>query len=142
MTALPGVNGKITGMHDPLGTIYKSVGSDEPYYRLVEEFYAGVEKDPVLRPLYPADLTDSKKHLALFLIQRTGGHMTYSMERGHPRMRMRHMHFPIGIKERDAWLVNMGKALETVPEFAEHKGVLSYFFEDFATFLINKPQDS
>ncbi len=119
--------------------IYDSVGGDEPYFHLVEEFYSGVEADPILRPLYPADLTDSKKHLALFLIQRTGGHMTYSMERGHPRMRARHMPFAIGWRERDAWIEQMTKALNTVPEFAPHKDPLLLFFQEFATFLINQP---
>src|SRR5215467_14121350 len=113
-------------MQEPL-MIYGSVGGDEPYLRPVDNFYAGVEADPLLRPLYPCDLTDSKKHLALFLIQRTGGHMTYSMERGHPRMRARHMPFAIGWKERDAWIVHMTKALDSVPEFAAHKAPLLLF---------------
>lgn len=124
---------------DPLGKIYKNIGQDEPYYRLVEEFYRGVEKDSVLRPLYPADLTESKRHLALFLIQRTGGHSTYSNERGHPRMRGRHMPFKIGMSERDAWLINMNDALYKVPEFEQHRALLNEFFIDFATFLINQP---
>lgn len=125
-------------MQDPLALVYKQIGGDEPYYRLVEEFYKGVESDPVLRPLYPADLTESKRHLALFLIQRTGGPGTYSQERGHPRMRMRHMPFAIGIVERNAWLVNMEAALQKVAEFAPVRQDLSAFFSSFATFLINK----
>ena len=129
---------KIVDMQDPL-LIYQSIGGDEPYYRLVEEFYQGVEQDPVLRPLYPQDLTESKRHLALFLIQRTGGHTTYSMQRGHPRMRARHMPFRIRVKERDAWLTRMTDALEKVPEFAEHKDSLRLFFYEFATFLVNHP---
>ncbi len=118
--------------------IYDNIGSDEPYYRLVEEFYRGVEQDPVLRPLYPADLTASKRHLALFLIQRTGGHMTYSMERGHPRMRARHMPFAIGVEERNAWMRHMSHALALVPEFEPYSEALSNFFGEFATFLINQ----
>lgn len=126
-------------MNDPVATIYKNIGSDEPYHRLVERFYEGVEKDQLLRPLYPKDLTESKRHLALFLIQRTGGHTTYSNERGHPRMRMRHMPFPIGIAERDAWLSNMSHALDQVPEFASYSELMQHYFLDFATFLMNKP---
>jgi hemoglobin len=126
-------------MQDPLGKIYKDIGRDEPYHQLVEEFYNGVERDPVLRPLYPQDLTESKRHLSLFLIQRTGGHGTYSQERGHPRMRGRHMPFKIGVAERDAWLVNMNDALYKVEEFAAHRAVLNEFFIEFATFLINQP---
>lgn len=126
-------------IRDPIGLIYQQVGGDEPYYRLVEEFYKGVESDSLLRPLYPKDLTEPKRHLALFLIQRTGGPTTYSNERGHPRMRGRHMPFSIGMEERDAWLKNMGNALNVVPEFAKHKQDLTEFFESFATFLMNRP---
>lgn len=124
---------------DPLAAIFKSVGDSEPYYRLVDLFYSGVETDPLLRPLYPADLTEPKRHLALFLIQRTGGPQTYSQERGHPRMRARHMPFRIGVDERNAWMVHMTAALESVPEFADAKEALLSFFSDFATFLINQP---
>lgn len=124
---------------DIIGTIYAALGSESPYYALVEEFYAGVEQDPILRPLYPADLTDAKRHLAMFLIQRTGGAATYNAERGHPRMRMRHMPFRIGLAERDAWLLHMNKALNVVPEFAKHRDNLYAFFIDFATFLVNQP---
>jgi hemoglobin len=125
-------------MIDPIATIYRHVGKTEPYYKLVDEFYARVEKDKLLRPLYPEDLSDAKRHLALFLIQRTGGQTTYSDERGHPRMRGRHMPFRIGVPERDAWMHNMTEALETVPEFAAHKDDLFKFFADFSTFLINQ----
>jgi hemoglobin len=125
--------------YDPVAHIFAAVKNEEPYFQLVEHFYNGVETDERLRPLYPQDLTEPKKHLAMFLIQRTGGRQTYSQERGHPRMRARHMPFRIGMAERDAWLKHMGHALNTVPEFAQHKQVLSEFFESFATFLINQP---
>lgn len=127
-------------MHDPLLSIHRAVGSDEPYYRLVGEFYKGAETDQLLRPLYPDDLSEPKKHLALFLIQRTGGSMTYSKERGHPRMRMRHMPFRIGLAERNAWMAHMTHALDQVAEFAAHRQVLIEFFADFSTFLINQTE--
>lgn len=124
---------------DAVSQIYKEVGAvDEPFVRLVDEFYSRVETDTVLRPLYPPDLTESKRHLALFLIQRCGGKTTYSDERGHPRMRARHLPFPIGIPERDAWLKNMGAAMEAVPEFAGQRETLEAYFIEFATFLMNK----
>lgn len=106
----------------------------------MDAFYALVEADPILRPLYPDDLAPGKEHLALFLIQRTGGRNTYSLERGHPRMRARHMPFKIGQKERDAWVKNMLQALDATPEFAPYKEVLRDFFGEFATFMINQPQ--
>lgn len=126
-------------MEDPVSIIYKTLGSEEPFFRLVDEFYAGVEKDTRIRGLYPEDLTKAKEHLALFLIQRCGGRGTYSEERGHPRMRGRHMPFKIGMKERDAWLENMQNALNKVPEFDQHRAVLDHYFLDFATFMINQP---
>lgn len=124
---------------DPVALVYKKIGSDEPFFALVERFYEGVEKDAVLRPIYPEDLGPGKEALALFLIQRTGGRQTYSEERGHPRMRGRHMPFKIGQKERDAWMHNMTNALDAVPEFAPVKDVMFEFFDNFATFIINQP---
>jgi len=123
---------------DPLSIIYQSVGSEEPYYRLVDTFYRAVEKDLILRPIYPQDLGPGKKHLAQFLIQRTGGASTYSDERGHPRMRGRHMPFKIGQKERDAWVKHMSAAVDAVPEFKIHREALGEFFSSFATFMINQ----
>ena len=125
-------------MDDPLLAIHSEVGGDEPFYRLVEKFYEGVEDDKILRPLYPEELEGPKERLALFLIQRMGGRTTYSDQRGHPRMRARHLKFPIGMKERDAWLENMNKALDSVSEFEKHRDVLDHFFNHFATFMINK----
>ena len=123
---------------DPLITIYSDIGSEEPFFRLVEKFYEGVENDSRLRPMYPEDLEGPKERLAQFLIQRMGGATTYSDKRGHPRMRGRHMRFEIGTLERDAWLEHMGHALNEVPEFEKHKDVLTEFFVHFATFMINK----
>lgn len=126
-------------MLDPVASIFKNIGSNKPINQLVDAFYAKVEVDSVLRPLYPKDLTEPKRLLTLFLIQRLGGPATYSEERGHPRMRARHMPFKIGIKEKDAWMANMTAALNTVPELSSHKEVLQHYFEEFATFMINQP---
>lgn len=123
---------------DPVSQIYKGVNSDAPFFTLVEEFYKRVEADTVLRPIYPEDLEPGKEALALFLIQRCGGRQTYSQQKGHPRMRARHMPFKIGIIERNAWVHNMSEALDMVPELAPHKGALKEFFESFATFMINQ----
>ena len=126
-------------MTDPLAPIFAAIQDNEPYYRLVERFYGRVDKDPVLRPLYPLDLTEPKKHLAQFLIQRTGGEQTYCLERGHPRMRARHLPFKIGEPERDACVKNMSQAVLEVPEFEPFRDTLNEFFSSFATFLINHP---
>ena len=79
---------------------------------LVDRFYLGVAGDPLLRPLYPDDLKDPRRHLALFLMQYWGGPATYNEQRGHPRLRMRHAPFVIGPAERDAWLRHMREALD------------------------------
>src|SRR5579864_7458652 len=93
-------------------SLYDRVGGDAFFFALIERFYAGVERDPVLRPLYPADLEAPKRRLALFLIQYWGGPSTYSAERGHPRLRMRHVRFAIGQRERAAWLEHMRDAVD------------------------------
>src|ERR1700677_4998321 len=115
-------------MHDPIASIFEEIGSDKPIHQLVESFYAKVEQDKVLRPLYPEDLTEPKRFLTLFLIQRFGGPSTYSEERGHPRMRARHMPFKIGLKEKEAWIVNMFAALDAVLEFEPYRPMLKEYF--------------
>ena len=73
-----------------------------------------LKQDPRLRPLYPEDLEPGKAHLAGFLVQYWGGPRTYSDQRGHPRLRMRHAPFQIGPFERDAWLRCMHTAVASV----------------------------
>ncbi len=124
-------------MNDPTAEIYAQIGDDSPFYKLVDVFYAGVDTDPLLRPLYPSDLTQAKKHLALFLIQRFGGHAQYQTERGHPRLRMRHVPFQIGAAESEAWLRHMFHAVDAVPDFAPFHSILKPYFTDSAEFLIN-----
>jgi hemoglobin len=94
-----------------VSTLYERVGGEAFFVDLVGRFYLGVAGDPLLRPLYPDDLEEPARHLALFLAQYWGGPGTYSEERGHPRLRMRHAPFVIGVGERDAWLRHMGEAL-------------------------------
>jgi hemoglobin len=92
-------------------TLYERVGGEPFFVDLVDRFYLGVAGDPLLRPLYPDDLGEASRHLALFLMQYWGGPGTYGEERGHPRLRMRHVPFVIGPPERDAWLHHMLGAL-------------------------------
>jgi hemoglobin len=94
-----------------VGTLYERVGGESFFVDLVDRFYLGVAGDPLLRPLYPDDLAESSRHLALFLMQYWGGPPTYGEQRGHPRLRMRHAPFVIGPSERDAWLRHMLAAL-------------------------------
>ena len=89
--------------------LYAVVGGMVFFERLVDRFYEGVASDPVLLRLYPdpGDLSPARRKLALFLAQYWGGPMTYSEERGHPALRMRHASFEIGAVERERWLVHM-----------------------------------
>lgn len=119
-------------------TVFEAVGGAPAFERLVERFYNGVATDTTLRPMYPADLTESKRHLRLFLIQFFGGPTTYSQERGHPRLRMRHLPFSIGQAERDAWMHHMTAAIETEMPPEVH-GVLLDYFDRVATFMMNTP---
>ena len=100
-------------------SFYEAVGGEETFRRIVGRFYAEVAKDEVLRPLYPEeDLGPAEERLRLFLIQYWGGPHTYSDQRGHPRLRMRHVPFTIGPIQRDAWLRCMRIAVdeERLPE--------------------------
>jgi len=111
-------------------TFYDLVGGEETFRRLVGRFYAGVATDPVLRPLYPEeDLRSAEERLRMFLIQYWGGPRTYSEQRGHPRLRMRHAPFAIGEREREAWLRHMRTAVDSLDLPAEHAATLWGYLE-------------
>ncbi|MDQ2799163.1 MAG: globin [Armatimonadota bacterium] len=124
-------------MDDETVRIYPALGDDQPFYDLVEAFYQGVAADPVIRPMYPADLTHAKQHLTWFLIQRFGGPTRYGEERGHPRLRMRHVPFRIGPAESEAWLRCMNAAIDSLPAFIPFRESMRRYFADSAAFLIN-----
>jgi hemoglobin len=121
-------------------TIFAAVGGAETFDRLADRFYEGVEADPLLRPMYPSDLAEAKRHLSLFLMQYFGGPSTYSEQRGHPRLRMRHFPFSIGQAERDAWMRHMRAAVEAERFPPEVETVLIDYFDRAATFMINRDQ--
>lgn len=124
-------------MTETQATVYEAVGGSEWFVALVDRFYAGVETDLLLRPLYPNDLTNSRDHLAKFLQQYWGGPSTYSEERGHPRLRMRHARFVITDAERDAWLRHMIAALEECEPPPDIEQQMIEYFTMAATHLIN-----
>lgn len=119
-------------------TVYERVGGQSFFDRLVDHFYEGVEADERLRPMYPADLEGAKQRLALFLAQYWGGPATYSERRGHPRLRMRHMRFPIGVAERDAWMQHMTAALDAVDPPDDLRPGFEHHFTSAADFLVNQ----
>jgi hemoglobin len=111
-------------------TLYDVVGGMPFFEQLVDAFYTGVASDDVLLSLYPEapDLSGARHRLTLFLAQYWGGPTTYNDERGHPRLRMRHMPFTIGPLQRDHWLHHMGAAVAKcapTPEVAEQ--LMAYF---------------
>ena len=119
-------------------TVYEAVGGDRFFFDLVDRFYEGVEQDPILRPMYPEDLGPPRRRLALFLIQFFGGPRTYSEERGHPRLRARHLAFPIDQAARDAWVRHMRAAVDASSLPEEARPELMRYFDEAATFLINR----
>lgn len=125
-------------MPEPLPSFFDAVGGAAAFERIVERFYDGISNDPILRPMYPDDLTESKRHMTLFLIQYFGGPGTYSAERGHPRLRQRHLPFSIGVAERDAWLRHMRAAIEAekYPDLVQ--AAFMDYFERTATFMMNR----
>ena len=124
-------------------SFYDQVGGEPTFRRLVDAFYAGVADDPVLRPLYPEpDLSGAAERLRLFLIQYWGGPGTYSERRGHPRLRMRHAPFRVGLRERDAWLRHMRAALDEVTLEPAHDAQLWEYLVLAANSLVNKPREA
>ncbi len=118
-------------------TVYEIVG-EAGFTRLVAAFYRGVAADPVLRPLYPeADLVPAERRMRMFLIQYFGGPTTYSEERGHPRLKMRHAPFVIGERERDAWLHAMLGALDSAEIAEPARTEIRTYFERAAPFMMN-----
>ena len=105
---------------------------------LVDRFYAGVENDLLLRPLYPEDLGPPRHHLALFLAQYWGGPPAYEAERGHPRLRQRHFPFVIGPAERAAWMAHMRSAVDQGGLSPTDEAQVLAYFESAATALINQ----
>jgi hemoglobin len=123
-------------------TFYELVGGEETFRRLVATFYAGVATDPVLRPLYPeTDLGPAEERLRMFLVQYWGGPRTYSEQRGHPRLRMRHVPFAIGERERLAWLTRMRAAVESLGLPADQAATLWAYLETAAFSLQNRGTD-
>jgi hemoglobin len=118
--------------------VYERVGGRPWFVALVDRFYAAVESDPLLRPLYPADLAPARAHLTGFLEQYWGGPTTYSDERGHPRLRMRHARFAIGWPEREAWFRAMSAAVRSGGLDADDEAAFLAYFDMAATSLVNQ----
>ena len=131
-------------MQDPTGraatepSFYEQIGGHQTFVRLVDRFYAGVGADPVLRALYPEeDLAPAAQRLRMFLEQYWGGPTTYSDQRGHPRLRMRHAPFRVTPDARDRWLTHMRDAVESLRLPPMQAAILWDYLERAAWSMVN-----
>lgn len=126
-------------------TFYDEVGGHDTFRAIVHEFYRRVADDPVMRPMYPEqDLGPAEDRLRMFLEQYWGGPTTYSEQRGHPRLRMRHHSFRVDRVAHDAWLTHMLAAVETIDADTldtEHRSALVDYLTRAAAMLVNTPDD-
>lgn len=121
-------------------SVYEAIGGEPTFRRLVDTFYAGVAGDPMLRALYPEDdLGPASDRLRMFLVQYWGGPTTYSEQRGHPRLRMRHAPFVINEAARDAWLRHMRDALDSLELAPQYEQALWDYLVRAADSLRNTP---
>ncbi|WP_232719111.1 globin [Gordonia metallireducens] len=138
------VTGESGNSPDPAPrSFYEEIGGAETFRRLTAVFYTEVAKDEVLRPLYPEeDLGPAERRLRMFLEQYWGGPRTYSEERGHPRLRMRHNPYRVGPIERDAWLRCMHTAIASIDDETldpPHRQALVDYMEMAAQSMMNSP---
>ncbi|PSK96632.1 hemoglobin [Haloactinopolyspora alba] len=125
-------------MSTRLDNFYDAVGGHETFARLVHRFYEGVAEDPLLRPLYPEDdLGPAEQRLLMFLEQYWGGPTTYSEQRGHPRLRMRHAPFAVNPAARDRWLHHMRVALDELDLPPVYRDTLWDYLERAAYSMVN-----
>ena len=133
-----GKNEPVTAPGSSATTFYDEIGGHEVFVGIVHRFYQQVAADPVLRPLYPEeDLGPAEVRLRMFLEQYWGGPRTYSEQRGHPRLRMRHAPFVIGLRERDRWLAAMKVGVDGAGLDDEHRERLWAYLEMAADSLVN-----
>ena len=122
--------------------LYEAMGGRATFEQLVSHFYALVANDPILRPMYPdEDFQGAARRLLMFLEQYWGGPKTYSEERGHPRLRMRHASFHISEVERDVWLKHMKSAVDELEIAEDLKIVLWNYLVMAAHSMVNQPRD-
>jgi hemoglobin len=120
------------------GNFWKKVGGRATFEKLVRAFYVGVADDPVMRPMYPEqDLEGAIQRLTGFLEQYWGGPGTYSEERGHPRLRMRHQPFKVNPDARDRWLGHMRAAIDTLDLAPLDEATLWDYLERAAHAMVN-----
>jgi hemoglobin len=129
-------------IESPHMTIYEQLGEDG-IRAIVAAFYKRVPSDDLLGPMYPADdWKGAEQRLRDFLVYRFGGPQRYIEERGHPRLRMRHLPFKIGVPERDRWLRLMSEAMEECETPSPAREEMWALFMQVADFMRNQPETS
>lgn len=116
---------------------FEKIGK-EKLKKLIHDFYLGVRNDELLSPMYKNDFDSAEERLYLFMMQYLGGPDLYNQKRGHPRLRMRHVVFPINEKTKKHWLENMKTALDNSEIELSDKEFLWHYFEQTAEFLKNR----
>ena len=128
-------------MTHPAGqqTLFEAMGGSDFFRELVHRFYEHVWADEVLRPMYPQDdRAGAEERLRMFLEQFFGGPGTYSEQRGHPRLRMRHVPFRVDLDARDRWIACMTVAVDELEPAPLHRAELDDYFERAATAMLNR----
>ncbi|MFT4298432.1 MAG: globin [Aeromicrobium sp.] len=119
-------------------TFYEDIGGEETIATIVRVFYEGVADDPVLRPMYPeADLGPAEERFRLFLMQYWGGPTTYSEQRGHPRLRMRHAPFAVTPSAAGRWLTHFRAGLDAAALPPEQDAEFWNYVARAAHFMVN-----
>jgi len=120
------------------GSFWAEVGGRPTFEKLVRAFYEGIRTDEVLLPMYPeADLEGAIQRLTGFLEQYWGGPGTYSEQRGHPRLRVRHQPFKVNPDARDRWLRHMRAAVDTLELSQLQEAMLWDYLERAAHAMVN-----
>lgn len=123
-------------------TFFDAIGGEATFRRLVHRFYQGVREDLPLRALYPEDeLEGAEERLTLFLMQYWGGPRTYSEQRGHPRLRMRHARFAVTPDARDRWLTHMRVAVDSLELAEPYTTMLWDYVVSAAHSLVNTSEE-
>lgn len=123
-------------------TFYEAVGGHDTFVALIKRFYQGVAADPPLRAIYPEeDLGPAEDRFRMFLEQYWGGPTTYSEQRGHPRLRMRHAPFVVTPAQRDRWLRHMRDAIDSIDLTPEQDLELWTYMQRAAQSMVNSFED-
>lgn len=120
-------------------TLWQQIGGTETFKKIAASFYRGVREDPILAPMYPDDDWEGAEwRLRTFLEQYWGGPTTYSEQRGHPRLRMRHQPFHVNPAARDRWLVHMNAALDEAALPPMHDAAFRDYIDRAAQAMVNR----